>query len=234
VIYLPPRFSSRARYPVVYLLQGIPGSPCQYVFGLCLGSRADGLIARHEVPPFIAVIPPAGRTRRFTGEWTGVWEDYLVGDVVPWADRHLPTTGSTADRVLAGVSAGGFGAVDIGLRNPGVFGTLESWSGSFAPPRDGSLARAGAAELAAHDPTLLARRRARLFRRPGLHVFLSAGTADESSARAARAFADELQALGIAHRLWLGPGGHDGRFWRSQLVVALRYALTARGRSRRP
>jgi enterochelin esterase-like enzyme len=211
----------------VYLLQGFRGSPYQYVVGLSLAQRADALINAHKVQPFIAVIPPAGVTARYDGEWTGDWEKYLVREVVPWADRHLPTQATAAVRVAAGLSAGGYGAVDIGLRHPRLFGTLESWSGSFISPHDGSLAHADTAELAAHDPALLVRREAPLLRDLRTRFFLSSGTRDRATARATESFARELSSLRIVHRLWLGPGGHNGRFWSSQLAPALRYALPA-------
>ena len=60
--------------------------------------------------------------------------------VVPWADRHLPPFAQEADRTIAGFSAGGYGSADVALRHPGVFGTVESWSGYLRAPRDGSLA----------------------------------------------------------------------------------------------
>lgn len=225
VIYLPPGFSAHTRYRVVYLLQGFRGSPYQYVSGLPLPAVADGLIGMHRVTPFIAVIPPAGLTARFNGEWTGVWEDYLVRDVVPWAHNHLPLDTGRLAQTVAGLSAGGYGAVDIGVRHPRLFGTLESWSGSFVAPHDGSLRRASAAELAAHDPSLLVQRKAPLLRALGTRFFLSAGTThDRAAARDAAAFAAELASLRIPHRLVLRPGGHNGRFWSSQLVPALVYA----------
>jgi len=52
-----------------------------------------------------------------------------------------------------------------------------------------------------------------------------ASTHDRATAAGTRAFARVLTALRLSHRLWLGPGGHDGKFWRSQLVPALEYAL---------
>jgi len=178
------------------------------------------------VPPFVAVMPPAGVTWRFHGEWTGPWERFLVDDVLPWTDAHLPVSRAPPERTLAGLSAGGYGAVDIGLRHPGLFGTLEAWSGSFDAPRDGSLRDADATVRAAHDPTLLVEREAPLLRRLGTRVFLSCGsTHDRITAGWTRHFAALLSALRLRHRLWLGPGGHDGRFWRSQLVPALEYAL---------
>jgi enterochelin esterase-like enzyme len=225
VVYLPPGFDPQSRYPVAYLLQGFRGSPYQYVDGLDLAGRADELIAARDVTPFIAVIPPAGLTARFDGEWTGVWEDYLLHDVIPWVNGHLPTEQGAQGRVIAGLSAGAYGAVDIGLRHPHLFGTLESWSGYFTAPHDGSLARATVDELAAHDPSLLVTREAPLLRHLGTRFLLSCGTDDRAAARATETFAGELTLLRLPHRLWLGPGGHDGRFWRSQLAPALRYAL---------
>jgi enterochelin esterase-like enzyme len=171
------------------------------------------------------VIPPAGIDVHH-GDWTGVWERYLVRDVVPWADAHLPTIAARSGRVLAGLSAGGYGAVSIGLRHPELFSTLESWSGYFHPLRSGALVHAGVAQLHAHDPTLLARREAPLLRRLGTRFFVSSGTThDRVTAEATRTFSTELRTLRLPHRLWLGAGGHDGRLWRAQLPAALSYSL---------
>ena len=141
LVYLPPGVRSTARYPALYLLHGLRGSPYSFVGGLRLAAVADGLIRTRQVPPFIAVMPPAGATAQFDGEWTGAWETYVAEDVVPWADRHLPLAAAPAERTLAGFSAGGYGSIDIGLRHPGLFGTLESWSGYFRCSQ-GRLARA--------------------------------------------------------------------------------------------
>lgn len=225
LVYLPPGYDPARRYPVVYLLQGFPGSPYQYVDGIDLPSYADPRIAGRSLPPFIAVIPPAG-IDAYHGDWTGDWEQYLVRDVVPWADANLPTIADRAGRILAGLSAGGYGAVDIGLRHPLLFSTLEAWSGYFHPLRAGALVHARPAGLRAHDPSLLARREAPLLRRLGTRIFLSSGTThDRETAAGTRTFSKELRGLKLPHRLWLGPGGHDGRLWRAQLPAALAYAL---------
>jgi enterochelin esterase-like enzyme len=227
VIYLPPGFSTQTRYPIVFLLQGFRGSPYEYVDGLDLATRADELIASRALAPFIAVIPPAGVTARYDGEWTGVWERYLVDDVVPWAEQHLPGDPSARGRTLAGLSGGGYGAVDIGLRHLGMFGTLESWSGTFDAPHDGSLLHATPDELVAHDPERLVAVHASRVRALGTRFFLSAGSRDVEALGETMTFAGELTSLRVSHRLWLGPGGHTGRFWASQLAAALEYAVPA-------
>jgi len=225
VVYLPPQVSRSRRYDVVYLLHGFRGSPLGYVHGLRFAEIADREIARRHVPPFIAVIPAAGPTVRYNGEWAGRWERLVVRDDVPWVDAHLPVLTGPKHRAIAGDSAGGYGAVDIGLRHPDLFGVLESWSGYFHPIADGPLADATPARLRAHDPELLARRERSTLRRLGTSIYLSCGTRDAAALRDTRRFARELADLGVTHSLVVRPGDHGGRFWRAQLPAALAYAV---------
>ena len=228
-VYLPPGFRPARRYPVVYLLHGMAGSPSSIYRGMQLAQVADRLIAR-GAPPFIAVLPVAGpRIDPNSGEWAGVWEDYLVRDVVPWVDAHLPTIPTAAGRALEGVCAGGFGAVDIGLRHPGMFGTLGSFDGYFAPKfRDGPFVHATHADLLAHDPTLLVRRKATSLRKSGVRFYVSAGGNHGAVlARWTVAFAHELQTLRLQHELWRLPERDTGHFWRATFPSALAYADAA-------
>jgi S-formylglutathione hydrolase FrmB len=172
-VYLPPGYTAARRYPVVYLLHGMPGSPDEYVYSLHLASWADAQITAGSLQPFIAVVPSA--SQRTSAEWAGPWEQYLVHDVVPWVDAHLPTIPARRGRVIAGLSAGGFGAVDIGLRHPGVFGRIVSWSGYFHPLHDGIFKHADGATLAANDPWLLYQRELGTLRRDRTSFFLSTG-----------------------------------------------------------
>jgi Putative esterase len=228
-VYLPPGYSSSERYPVLYLLHGFWGAPSSFVVSLKLADVADSLIQSGAARPFIAVMPPGGlpagtKKQRTESEWAGVWEDYVVRTVVPWTDSHLSTERTASGRTLAGVSAGGFGAVDIALRHLGVFSKAESWEGYFTPFRDGPLARATAAELAAHNPTLLVRARAAAVRAYALHFFLSTGGSHGAVKRSwTLDFARELQALRIPLRLWVQPLGEKG-FGRHQLPAALTWA----------
>jgi enterochelin esterase-like enzyme len=217
LVYLPPQVRPQARYPGVYLLHGLRGSPYSFVGGLRLGAVADSLIHARRVRPFVAVLPPAGNRR----DSPGSWERYVVQDVVPWADHHLPLTA----RARWPATRGGYGSIDIGLRHPGLFGPLESWSGYFKAPRDGSLAHATAAERTAHDPQALVRADAAALRAGHLRVFLSAGSSEPKTLRAARTFARELSGLNVDHVLRVTAGGHHGRTWRAVLPAGLVYAV---------
>jgi enterochelin esterase-like enzyme len=225
-VYLPPGFTTARRYPVVYLLHGLPGDPRIYVRASHLAQVANRLIAAGGTP-FIAVMPYAGpATHRGVAEWAGRWEDYLVRDVVSWTDANLPTVRSAAGRTLAGLSAGGFGAIDIGLRHPGLFGTLESWSGYFQPLHDGPFVDASAADLAAHDPSLLVRSEATRLRRDHVRFELSSGVAHGSITPAmTAAFASELHALGLPYAVWYVPASVRGPDYGDQMQHGLTYAF---------
>ena len=223
MIYVPPGYSGARRYRVVYLLAGMPGSPWSYVRSLSLASVADTLVSRRLAAPFVAVVPPAGPSGHYEGEWAGPWERYLTARVLPWVDAHLSVS---RDRTIAGLSAGGFGAVDVALRHPRLFRQVESWGGYFTPFRDGPLRLASKTELDAHDPTLLVRAEAPLLRRLHTRFFLSTGPGHgRVSAAATVRFARLLHALRLPYRLELLDRKPDA--WERQLVDGLRWAFAA-------
>jgi acetyl esterase/lipase len=225
MIYVPPGYSAARRYPVVYLLSGMPGSPWSYVRSLSLAAVADTLIARGRTTPFVAVMPPAGPSGHYDGEWAGPWERYLVHGVLPWTQAHLAVSG---DRTIAGLSAGGFGAVDIALRHPRLFRRVESWGGYFRPFRDGPLHHASPAELATHDPMLLLPTEAPLLRSLGTRFFLSSGPGHGRVTPAATVrFARLLHARRLPYRLELLARKRGA--WERQLVDGLRWAFGSGG-----
>ena len=228
-VYLPPDFSPDLSYPVVIFLHGFWGSPSSFVHGLHLAETADNEITAGRARPFIGVMPPGGpMTKTTEDEWAGVWEDYVVRDVVPWVDAHFNTVRSRS--AIAGLSAGGYGAVDMGLRHLGMFHTLESWGGYFKPFLDGPFVDATPAVLRAHTPTLLTSREAPQLRKLRMRFFLSTGTSGHGDVKARWTFefADELAALRLPHKLWVLPLAKRGHLFREQLPAAIDYASPPR------
>jgi enterochelin esterase-like enzyme len=227
-VYLPPAFTNTQRYPMMVVLHGFPGDSTSIIDGLQFATIADTAIGSGQVAPFIAMIPAGGVPHLDAQEWAGSWEQWLVGRALPWMHSAFPVRSGAAATAIAGLSAGGFGAIDIGLRHPNVFGTLESWSGYFHPYADGVLRHANPRVLAAHDPTSLVVRQASQLRRIGTRFFLSCGgTLDPFSAPRTRAYNQLLLELRLPHMLQLVPGGHNAQVWRAQLPAALRYAFPA-------
>jgi predicted esterase len=224
-VYLPPGFTTTKRYPVVFLLHGMRGSPSEFLHGADLLDFADSGIAGGTLPPFIGVMPAAGPDGSYNGEWAGPWERMLVDDVVPWVDANLPALPGPRGRILAGLSAGGFGALDIGLRHPGLFGTIEGWGGYYHPLRDGPFKFVSTATLLANDPTLLAPVAAGSLRRYGTRFFLSTGPAHSHWFKPAQTFAlaGELRGLGLPVTTWWTADAHGE--WTAQLERGLAFAL---------
>jgi S-formylglutathione hydrolase FrmB len=203
----------------------MPGSPTEYLDATQLASFADAEISSGSLRPFIAVMPAAGPNRNYNGEWAGPWETALVHRVVPWVDASLPTIQARRGRVIAGLSAGGYGAANIGIRHPDVFGAIESWSGYFRPLHDGPFKDASLSELAANDPRqTVVFDRTRLTQ-AGVRFFLSSGPAHSHwfTPSETIAFARELRRLGLASTLHLY-AGKQGE-WRAQVDDGLRWAF---------
>jgi enterochelin esterase-like enzyme len=224
-VYLPPGFDPLVRYPVIYLLHGMPGSPSEYLDGTELAAFADAGISSGSLRPFIAVAPAAGSSRNYNGEWAGRWARDLVQRIVPWIDASLPTIATRQGRVIAGLSAGGYGAADIGLRNDDLFGSIESWSGYFHPLLDGPFKHASKRELAANDPQEIVALDWPALAHAGTRFFLSTGPAHSHWFRPSEtvAFAHEVRKLGFAATLRLYPSTQGE--WRAQVDDGLRWAF---------
>ena len=79
---------------------------------------------------------PFGSTGTFTDkEWVdGVgqgedWATFVSHDLVQVIDARYRTIPTPAARAIAGLSEGGYGAINIALHNPDEFSVVESWSG---------------------------------------------------------------------------------------------------------
>jgi len=240
--YLPPRYRPGLRYPVYYLLHGSPGQPSVYLAIVSIGIRMDNLIGEHRMAPMILVFPNGeiDGSLLSDSEWAntpaGAFENGVI-DVVHDVDHRFFTLPGRAHRVIAGFSAGGYGAVNIALHHPDVFGNLQSWSGYFLQSRTGVFAHASPAVLTANSPLReVGTLAARLAVDP-LRAFLFTGRDDNLSPQTipmARALA--AQGANVSYALYRG--GHDWQLWRAHvnqmLILASRDATRplARGNGR--
>jgi len=145
-IYVPPDYRTAARrgrrYPVLYLLHGAPGGPTDW---LCAGRAArtvDALIRAGSLAPLILVMPDGNggplRDTQYVNTFNGRDNamDYLAHDVVGYIDAHYRTIADAGHRAIAGFSAGGYGAMNVGLHHPDVFHAIASMSGYYVALRN--------------------------------------------------------------------------------------------------
>jgi S-formylglutathione hydrolase len=129
-IYLPPSYGDpNKRFPTVYYLPGYGDSG---MIGFNLPDSMNNLIESGKVNEMIVVV--ASGTSRVGGSFyvnspvTGNWEDYIVNDVVGYVDGHYRTLAQAGSRGITGHSMGGFGALNIAMHHPDVFGAVYSMS----------------------------------------------------------------------------------------------------------
>jgi len=133
-VYLPPEYHrTTKRYPVIYFLHGLPASPSADRSTDFL-RRAMSALGR----PAIVVAVQGARDGEPDSEYLDSgpghnWETAVATEAVRFVDTHLRTIASRKGRAIVGVSAGGYGAMLIGLHHLGAFSVIESWSGYFHP-----------------------------------------------------------------------------------------------------
>lgn len=138
-IYLPPGYenASDSHYPVIYLFHGYMGNQQNYfrgeAYGFNLKYMLDTLINRNILTPLIVVCPDA--YNKYWGSWytnssvTGMWEDFIVKDLVAYMDSHYRTLAYEGGRGISGHSMGGYGSFKIGMKHPGIFSSVYPMSG---------------------------------------------------------------------------------------------------------
>lgn len=124
--YLPPGYSPSGDtlYPVVYVLDG-----GNYVEKMDVPHVLDSLIASKAIPPAIAVFSePADRQEEYSRN--PKWRAFITSELVPTVDKRFRTFPTPDHRVILGSSLAAYGAVDLAVSAPSVFGLCAS----IAPP----------------------------------------------------------------------------------------------------
>lgn len=124
-IQLPASYGAGdARYPVVYFLDGFEESASVVPIGTAL----QDLVLEGQAPEMIVVAVTG--TNSFGGGFyvdspvTGNWAQAIWVDLVAAIDASYRTIAERDSRGIAGFSMGGYGALDLAMRHPDVFGAV--------------------------------------------------------------------------------------------------------------
>ena len=85
-------------------------------------NRVPGLLVNFREPKLAAGAPGIG---------TGKFEDYFIGEVIPYVDKHFRTIATRNGRGVDGFSLGGFQAIKIAAQYPHLFRSAGSFDGTF-------------------------------------------------------------------------------------------------------
>ena len=129
-VLLPSGYDPHQHYPLLVLLNGLNTNYAWFA-QTGLTTAFAGLDA--------IVVMPEGGSGWYTDWWNGgergspSWESYELDTVLPFILAHYPILPQRRYHAIAGVSMGGLGAVYLGGRLPGFFGSVASLSGFVDP-----------------------------------------------------------------------------------------------------
>lgn len=143
-VYLPTGYdSSNLSYSVLYLLHGAGGNAQSWITNGRVIPTLDRLITAGDIPPMIVVMP---------GHSESWWADgnnepaqtAIFDDLMPHVEATYRTINERSGRLVAGLSAGGFGTINFIMQFPEMFAAGAALSPAAyvpAPPSDSSANR---------------------------------------------------------------------------------------------
>lgn len=245
-LLVPREFEKQpaTRWPALYLLHGATGSHVDWM----QFTDAEKLT---ETIDMIVVMPDAGEFGFYSDWWNGgrggvpMWETFHLVELPELLERNWH---ANTKRVVAGLSMGGYGAMEYAARKPGMFLAAASYSGVLDPI--GAKLDIGTDDLwgdpvaqadiwKAHDPLDLAS----ALKGTPLYVsygdgtpgpfdngFVSSDDLESWIAAQNETFVARLAKLKIPVTLdAYGPGAHDWPYWERALHRSLPLLLKPLG-----
>ncbi len=136
LVYTPPGYSDKEKYPVLYLLHGIGGDEREWQRGGRPEIILDNLIADQKAVAMIIVMPNGraskddrpGPNAMQTAPAFGEFDKDLLGSLIPFIESKYSVKTGRESRALAGLSMGGGQSLNFGLGNLDTF----AWVGGFS------------------------------------------------------------------------------------------------------
>ncbi|MFL5771859.1 MAG: alpha/beta hydrolase, partial [Flavisolibacter sp.] len=211
LIYTPPGFSKKKKYPVLYLLHGIGGDEKEWLNGGHPQLILDNLYAENKIEPMIVVMPNgrAMKDDRAVGnifdsakvQAFANFEKDLLNDLIPFIEKKFPVYTDREHRAIAGLSMGGGQSLNFGLGNLNKF----AWIGGFS-----SAPNTKTPEQLVPDPEE-AKQKLKL-------LWISCGASDGLISFSKRTH-DYLVKNNVPHIYYIEPGVHDFKVWKNGLYM---------------
>lgn len=218
-IYTPAGYEAGYRsYPVLYLLHGMGGDEEAWIATGRMAEIMDNLIAEGRAEPMIVVMPngcmrhdaaPTYSAEEYkpymSGSMDGSFERYFPS-IVSWVDAHYRTYTSKDRRAIAGLSMGGFHAMQISRSYPDMFDYVGLFSAAIYRGEEGVAIYENLAEGIAEQ-----------FSR-GVSLYWIGIGRDDFLFEENVAFRRMLDEGGYEYEYFESEGGHTWRNWRCYLV----------------
>jgi len=226
MVYLPPSYNipqdRQKRYPTLYLLHGSPGKDIDWLTGGKAADSADALIDAGKIPELIIISPDGNGRQGSTSEWGDSLdhkqniEDYVATDLVQYVDKHYRTIADSAHRAIGGLSMGGFGAANIAIHHPTVFGTFISLGGYYKA--EGTIWGKNKLYMELNSPEYTIVHTPTAWK---MGIFLGAAVQDQPYYTYTLQFMRQLDKLHIRYHFDLQKGYHSWPIWQKQMYLAM-------------
>ena len=211
LIYTPPGYSKKKKYPVLYLLHGIGGDKKEWLNGGNPQIILDNLYAEGKLTPMIVIMPNgrAMKDDRSVGnpfdkdkvEAFATFEKDMLNDLIPYVEKSYPVLADREHRAIAGLSMGGGQSLNFGLGNLDKF----AWIGGFSSAPNTKTPE----ELVPHPEET--QKKLKL-------LWISCGDKD-GLITFSRRLHDYLFRYDIPHIYYIEPGVHDFKVWKNGLFM---------------
>lgn len=211
IIYTPPGYSKKKKYPVLYLLHGIGGDEKEWLTGGSPQVILDNLYAQGKIVPMIVVMPNgrAMKNDRAGGNIMAPdkvqafanFEKDLLNDLIPFIEKKYAVFTDREHRAIAGLSMGGGQSLNFGLGNLDKF----AWIGGFSSAPNTKSPQELVPDIDA------AKEKIKL-------LFISCGASDGLISFSKRTH-DYLQQKNVPHIYFVEPGVHDFKVWKNGLYM---------------
>lgn len=210
-VYTPPGYeTSKAKYPVLYLLHGNGQNENDWSEVGRVNFILDNLIAEHKAKPMLIVMPFGHpQASHLSGEKTpagakpSAFADDLLDQIIPTVEKTFRVSTKPDDRALAGLSMGGGQTASIGLTHLEKFHSI----GIFSAGGVGADPMKQYPDLLTDAAATNKRMRV---------IWLCAGTTD-FALPGAQAMDKLLTEHQIRHSFSTTPGGHEWKVWRHSI-----------------
>jgi len=211
LIYTPPDYSKKKKYPVLYLLHGIGGDEKEWLNGGHPQVILDNLYAENKIEPMIVVMPNgrAMKDDRAVGnifdsakvQAFATFEQDLFNDLIPYIEKTFPVINHPDSRAIAGLSMGGGQSLNFGLGNLDKFAWIAGFSSAPNTKRPEELIP---------NPDEV-KKKIKL-------LWISCGDADRLITFSKRTH-DYLYQKSVPHIYYIEPGVHDFKVWKNGLYM---------------
>jgi S-formylglutathione hydrolase FrmB len=245
-VLLPPSYDAEKsrRYPVLYFLHGL-GDNEQFFIHTGGFNLVEDLWEQHQLADFL-IVTAQGGTSFYINSHDGrhLYEDFFREEFLPGIEQRYRAETGRANRGIAGISMGGYGALHIAFRHPQLFRAVAVHSAALLENLPSIGAEGGSPQITAlrrilggafgtpfdpafwnrNDPLRIAREANLL----GLKIYFDCGSEDDYGFDGgAQALDRLLTARHIAHEYHLYSGGHDWTYFAQHLPASLEFESRA-------